>query len=178
MDENKKMEPLVQEEPAPYIPDPDAMLDIHGLRVEYHTDEDVVYAANGLQVRSVALDDSGVELDALAASGATVLHISPNHQFPTGIVTPIARRRQLMAWVGSGERWLVEDDYDSEFRFAGKVIPTMFSMDTTGRVIYLNTFSKTITPALRISYMILPPALMARYRTLLGFYSCTVPSIE
>ena len=151
---------------------------VFGLEDPGHRKIRRVYAANGLQVRSVALDDSGVELDALAASGATVLHISPNHQFPTGIVTPIARRRQLMAWVGNGERWLVEDDYDSEFRFAGKVIPTMFSMDTTGRVIYLNTFSKTITPALRISYMILPPALMARYRTLLGFYSCTVPSIE
>ena len=84
-----------------------------------------------------------------------------------------------MAWLGSRpDRWLVEDDYDSEFRFAGKVIPTMFSMDAIGRVIYMNTFSKTITPALRISYMILPEALMDRYQRLLGFYSCTVPSFE
>ena len=137
-----------------------------------------VYEANGLQICPVALDDSGVSLRSLADSGASVLHISPNHQFPTGIVTPITRRRQLMAWVGEGDRWLVEDDYDSEFRFAGKIIPTMFSMDRTGRVIYMNTFSRTITPALRISYMILPPALMARYHRLLGFYSCTVPSFE
>ena len=113
----------------------------------------------------VALDESGVTLQSLLASGANVLHISPGHQFPTGIVMPIARRRQLMAWLGSREnRYLIEDDYDSEFRFTGRVIPTMYSMDVTGRVIYLNTFSKTITPALRISYLILPPALLARYR--------------
>ena len=138
-----------------------------------------VYEANGLQICPVSLDDSGVDPAALAQSGATVLHISPSHQFPTGIVTPIARRQQLMAWVSEcPDRWLIEDDYDSEFRFAGKMIPTMHSMDTTGRVIYMNTFSRTITPALRISYMILPHGLMERYHRLLGFYSCTVPSFE
>ena len=138
-----------------------------------------IYEANGLTVCPIALDESGVDMDALADADVGVLHISPSHQFPTGIVTPIARRQQLMAWLNEHPtRWLVEDDYDSEFRFTGKVIPTMFSMDTTGRVIYLNTFSKTITPALRISYMILPPDLMTRYHQLLGFYSCTVPSFE
>lgn len=137
------------------------------------------YTANGASLMPVALDESGVTLQSLLASGANVLHISPGHQFPTGIVMPIARRRQLMAWLGSREnRYLIEDDYDSEFRFTGRVIPTMYSMDVTGRVIYLNTFSKTITPALRISYLILPPALLARYREKLGFYSCTVPSFE
>ena len=138
-----------------------------------------VYEANSLPICPIPLDDSGVDMAALHNSPATVLHISPGHQFPTGIVTPISRRQQLMAWLRSEpDRWLVEDDYDSEFRFTGKIIPTMFSMDTLGRVIYMNTFSKTITPALRISYMILPPDLMVRYRELLGFYSCTVPSIE
>ena len=151
---------------------------VFGLENPGHRKIRRVYEANGLGIQAVALDEQGVDMTALAASGTTVLHITPNHQFPTGIVTPITRRRQLMAWVGSGERWLIEDDYDSEFRFAGKVIPTMFSMDRTGRVIYMNTFSKTITPALRISYMILPPSLMARYHRLLGFYSCTVPSFE
>ena len=138
-----------------------------------------VYAAGGAQVRPVEMDESGVTVSGLIASGAGVLHISPGHQFPTGAVMPIARRRQLMAWLGSSRgRYLIEDDYDSEFRFTGKVIPTMYSMDVTGRVIYLNTFSKTITPALRISYLILPPELLDRYREKLGFYSCTVPSFE
>ena len=138
-----------------------------------------VYAANQVPVCPIALDENGVSMEALQQSQTTVLHISPNHQYPTGLVTPVGRRRQLMTWLGgAADRYLIEDDYDSEFRFAGRVIPTMFSMDTLGRVIYLNTFSKTITPALRISYMILPPALMARYQQRLGFYSCAVPSFE
>lgn len=150
----------------------------YGVEDPGHQKQRRVYEANGLELRSVPLDGSGVDLRALEESGVTVLHLSPNHQFPTGIVTPIARRRQLTAWAGAGDRWLVEDDYDSEFRFTGKLIPTMFSMDGTGRVIYLNTFSRTLTPALRISYMLLPPELMERYRQRLGFYSCTVPSFE
>ncbi len=150
-----------------------------GLETPGHQKIRRVYEANGVALRPVALDESGVNMQALTASGANVLHISPSHQFPTGIVTPIGRRSQLMAWLGSRpDRWLIEDDYDSEFRFSGRVIPSMFSMDAIGRVIYLNTFSKTITPALRISYLILPEALMDRYRRTLGFYSCTVPSFE
>ena len=138
-----------------------------------------VCLANGVDTAAVEVDGSGVSVEALRRSGANIVHSSPGHQFPTGAVMPISRRRQLMAWLSEGEdRWLIEDDYDSEFRFSGKLIPTVFSMDTLGRVIYLNTFSKTITPALRISYMILPQALMARYRQRLGFYSCTVPSFE
>ncbi|MBQ9967347.1 MAG: PLP-dependent aminotransferase family protein [Oscillospiraceae bacterium] len=138
-----------------------------------------VYGANLVRAVPVALDEEGVSVEALRQSEATVMHLSPGHQYPTGIVTPIGRRRQLMAWLAeSPHRWLIEDDYDSEFRFGGKPIPTMFSMDDVGRVIYMNTFSRTITPALRISYMILPPELMAQYRARLGFYSCTVPAFE
>ncbi len=152
---------------------------LYGLENPGHRKIRQVYAANGVAVCPVSLDESGVAPAALAASHANVLHFSPGHQYPTGVVMPIARRRQLMNWVGSEEgRWLIEDDYDSEFRFSGKPVPSMFSMDTLGRVIYLNTFSRTITPALRISYMILPDALMAQYRRKLGFYSCTVPSME
>ena len=151
----------------------------YGLENPGHRKIRQVYEANGVAVCSVLLDESGVSPGALADSHANVLHFSPGHQYPTGVVMPIARRRQLMNWVGSAEtRWLIEDDYDSEFRFSGKPVPSMFSMDTLGRVIYLNTFSRTITPALRISYMILPDALMAQYRQKLGFYSCTVPSME
>lgn len=138
-----------------------------------------VYAANSVTVTPVELDEEGVCIHALRRSEASVMHLSPGHQYPTGIITPIGRRRQLMAWLAEcADRWLIEDDYDSEFRFGGKPIPTMFSMDDVGRVIYMNTFSRTITPALRISYMILPPALMAQYRAKLGFYSCTVPAFE
>lgn len=125
------------------------------------------------------MDESGIRVAELEASGAQIVHVSPSHQYPTGTVMPITRRQELLAWMGRGEeRFLIEDDYDSEFRFSGLPIPTLQSLDTRGRVIYLNTFSKTIAPALRISYMILPQALLARWRSTMGFYSCAVPSFE
>ena len=108
---------------------------------------------------------------------AYVVHISPSHHYPTGIVMPIARRQELLRWAAEQpERYILEDDYDSEFRFVGRPIPTLFSVSESQRVIYLNTFSKTIAPSIRISYMILPPRLLARYREKLGFYACTVSS--
>jgi len=152
---------------------------IYGLEDPGHEKIRRVYEANHVRIRPMKLDEFGVSLEALTQSDVSVLHISPGHQFPTGLVTPIGRRQQLMTWLSQRpNRWIVEDDYDSEFRFSGRVIPSMYSMDTIGRVIYLNTFSKTITPALRISYLILPPALMEQYRQRLGFYSCTVPVFE
>lgn len=138
-----------------------------------------VYQANGVQMRLIRMDGDGVLPALVGQSGADVLHISPSHHYPTGTVMPITRRQALMRWLTEGpERYLIEDDYDSEFRFTGLPIPTMQSMDQSGRVIYMNTFSRTIAPALRISYMILPKALLARWRETMGFYSCTVPSFE
>ena len=138
-----------------------------------------VYAANGVVVCPIRIDGEGIVPELVERSGADVVHISPSHHYPTGTVMPIARRQALMRWLeAQPERYLIEDDYDSEFRFSGLPIPTMQSMDRTGRVIYMNTFSRTITPALRISYMILPQALLARWRAAMGFYSCTVPSFE
>lgn len=138
-----------------------------------------VYQANGVQMRPIRMDGDGVLPALVGQSGADVLHISPSHHYPTGTVMPITRRQALMRWLTEGpERYLIEDDYDSEFRFTGLPIPTMQSMDQSGRVIYMNTFSRTIAPALRISYMILPKTLLARWRETMGFYSCTVPSFE
>ena len=138
-----------------------------------------VYQANGVQMRLIRMDGDGVLPALVGQSGADVLHISPSHHYPTGTVMPITRRQALMRWLTEApERYLIEDDYDSEFRFTGLPIPTMQSMDQSGRVIYMNTFSRTIAPALRISYMILPKALLARWRETMGFYSCTVPSFE
>ena len=136
-----------------------------------------IYAAGGVECVSAALDEEGVRPDSL--STAQILHCSPSHHFPTGIVTPAARRRQLLSWAEeSPERYIIEDDYDSEFRFHSHPVPALLTMDRAGKVIYMNTFSKTLAPSIRISYMILPPALMADFRQKLGFYSCTVPSFE
>ncbi len=134
-----------------------------------------VYGAAGVACVSAPLDSQGVRPEALA--GADVLHCSPSHHFPTGLVTPVSRRMELLTWAGE-EKWIIEDDYDSEFRFDAHPKPAMQSLDHRGRVIYMNTFSKSLAPSIRISYMILPPALMEQFRQRLGFYSCTVPSFE
>ena len=138
-----------------------------------------VYQANQVAVRPIGMDADGVIPELLEQSGAEVLHISPSHHYPTGTVTPITRRQALMRWLtAQSGRYLIEDDYDSEFRFSGLPIPTIQSMDRSGRVIYMNTFSRTISPSLRISYMILPRTLLPQWQAAMGFYSCTVPSFE
>ena len=134
-----------------------------------------IYAAGGVQCISAPMDDQGVRPETLG--DAQVLHISPSHHYPTGIITPIQRRQELLSWAGT-DKWIIEDDYDSEFRFNAHPMPAMQSMDKLGRVIYMNTFSKTLAPSIRISYMVLPEKLMAQFQKNLGFYSCTVPSFE
>lgn len=127
----------------------------------------------------LALDESGVPVEAVERSGVQVVHLSPSHQFPSGVVMPIARRQSLLRWAEEEPgRYLIEDDYDSEFRFTGRPIPPLQNIDRAGRVIYMNTFSRSLAPSLRISYMVLPPALLERYQRTLGFYSCTVPAME
>jgi len=134
-----------------------------------------IYGAAGARCIGAPLDGQGVRPDCL--ENAQVLHISPSHHFPTGIVTPLSRRQALLRWAKAPDRWIIEDDYDSEFRFAAHPLPTMQSLDS-GKVIYMNTFSRTLAPSIRISYMVLPAVLMKQFREKLGFYSCTVPSFE
>ena len=135
-----------------------------------------IYAAGGVRCIGVPLDESGVRPDSLR--DARVLHISPSHHFPTGRVTPVARRQELLRWAEERDGYIIEDDYDSEFRFDAHPMPAMYALDQAGRVIYMNTFSRTLAPSIRISYMILPPVLMERFRRELSFYSCTVSSFE
>ena len=134
-----------------------------------------IYAAGGVKSVSALMDEQGVIPEGLQS--ADVLHFSPSHHFPTGLVTPVSRRMELLSWAGDC-RWIIEDDYDSEFRFDAHPMPAMQSLDRAGRVIYMNTFSKSIAPSIRISYMVLPTDLMAEFQRCLGFYSCTVPSFE
>ena len=135
-----------------------------------------IYAAGGVSCVSADMDEMGVRPDSL--ENATVLHISPSHHFPTGLVTPVSRRKELLAWANASGAYIIEDDYDSEFRFHAHPMPTMQSLDGNGRVVYMNSFSKTLAPSIRISYMVLPEALMAAFQQKLGFYSCTVASFE
>ncbi len=135
-----------------------------------------IYAAGGVRCISARMDALGV--DPRALGDAQVLHISPSHHFPTGLVTPVSRRRELLDWAGKADGYIIEDDYDSEFRFDAHPMPSMQSLDREGRVIYMNSFSKSLAPSIRISYMVLPEALMEQFQETLGFYSCTVPSFE
>ena len=133
-----------------------------------------IYAAGGVGCISVPMDTQGVCPGAL--QDAQVLHISPSHHFPTGLVTPLSRRQELLAWAGN-TNWIIEDDSDSEVRFTGHPLPALQSM-APERVIYINSFSKSLAPSIRISYAVLPEALMEQFRSRLGFYGCTVPSFE
>ena len=135
-----------------------------------------IYAAGGVRCVSALLDEEGVRPDSLG--DADVLHFSPSHHFPTGLVTPVSRRMELLSWAARGEKWIIEDDFDTEFRLEAHPKPAMQTLDGSGRVIYMNSFSKSLAPSIRISYMILPSALMQQFQEKLGFYSCTVPSFE
>ena len=138
-----------------------------------------IYGLNDVRVERIGLDEEGMSLSQLEKSGVSVAHISPAHHYPTGIVMPISRRLGIMRWAESGEgRFIIEDDYDSEFRWSGKPVPTMFGSDVSGRVIYINTFSQTIAPSVRISYMCLPEQLYELWEQRMGFYSCSVPAFE
>lgn len=138
-----------------------------------------IYKANNVDFDYIPLDEKGIAMAALKKSEADILHISPSHHFPTGIVTPISRRYELLSWAEKAQdRYIIEDDYDSEFRFTGRPIPSLQSIDSSGKVIYINTFSKSLTSTIRISYMVLPKSLMDLYKKELNFYSCTVSNFE
>ena len=137
-----------------------------------------VYDKYGAICRPVPLDSQGISPEELDRVGATVVHLSPTHHYPTGLVTPIGRRQALLRWAEDHDALIIEDDYDSEFRFSGRPIPTLQSIDCSGCVVYMNTFSQTISPSMRVGFMVLPPRLLERYHRDLNFYSCTVPALE
>ena len=138
-----------------------------------------IYQAMGCKVRHIPLDGEGVNLGELLDAGADVLHLMPSHQYPTGLVTSIARRYALLSWAAEQPgRYLIEDDFDCEFRLAGKPIPALASIDAAQSVIYTNTFSKSLSSALRLAYMVLPDELMERFRRELGFYASSVSSVD
>ena len=137
-----------------------------------------IYALNGVEYEHIPLDEYGMSSAVLAEKRVDIAHISPAHHFPTGIVMPITRRREIMSWAERSGGYIIEDDYDSEFHRSGRPVPSMFALDGAGRVIYVNTFSRTIAPSVRISYMCLPEELYELWRERLGFYACPVPAFE
>lgn len=119
----------------------------------------------GFVVKTIQLDEKGIEIRQVASSKAKFLFVTPSHQFPTGIIMPVSRRIELLNWATEADdRYIVEDDYDSEFKYETDSIPSLQSLDRNHRVIYTGTFSKTLLPGIRISYMVLPPNLLREYR--------------
>lgn len=143
----------------------------------YHKIAKILSAYN-INTEYLPLDDYGVSMEHLIYSDINVLHISPSHQFPTGIITPIKRRYELLRWAIETNGYIIEDDYDSEFRYSGKPVPALQSLDNNSRVIYMNTFAKNLAPSLRISYMVLPWELVYKFDKNFQFYSNTVSCFE
>lgn len=143
-----------------------------------YTKSGQILSACGAAPIPIPLDGQGMDVALLEASGARIAHLTPGHHFPLGITMPVSRRRELLAWAGRGEgRYLIEDDYDSDFRFDRRPVPALLSLDGS-RVIYLSTFTRTMAPSLRLSYLVLPPALVERFRREFRFYASTVPTFE
>ena len=138
-----------------------------------------LFCSFAYDIVTVDMDECGMRADKLAQADVRAAYVMPSHQFPMGTVMPIGRRMELLKWAGGGaDRYLIEDDYDSEFRFRGKPIPALLASDSHAKVIYVGTFSKAIAPAIRISFMVLPDSLLEKYLEEFSFYSCTVSRID
>lgn len=137
-----------------------------------------VYRAQGVTCEMLRLGSDGIRSDELARTNATVLHVTPFHSFPSSVTASAGKRSEYIRWARERGGYIVEDDFDSEFSVSTKGEDTLFSLEPERSVIYLNTFSKTIAPSMRVGYMVLPAPLAETFRREVGFYSCTVPVFE
>ncbi len=152
---------------------------VYGLENPGYQKIGMIYRTHGVPYEYINIDQAGVSITELEDKNVDIVHISPSHHYPTGIVMPISRRYELLGWAAKKEgRYIIEDDYDSELRLSGQPIPTLQSIDISERVIYINTFTKTLASTMRIGYMVLPPHLLEKFYEKLGFYSCTVSNFE
>ena len=137
-----------------------------------------VYRANGIMCERLRLESDGIASDELRSSKAGVLHVTPFNSYPSGVTASASKRREYVRWSRERSGYVIEDDFDSEFSPLTKREDTLFSLGRGERVIYMNTFSRTISPSIRVGYMVLPSDLAAMFGERLGFYSCTVPVYE
>ena len=135
-----------------------------------------VYTASDVRLQKLVLGEDGIDSGALWRCDAHVLHISPYRSYPSGVTASASKRHEYLRWAEKGERFIIEDDFESEFSLSNKPVETLFSHSPQENVIYMNTFSKTVSPSFRIGYMVLPKALACEYREKFGFLSCTVPT--
>lgn len=152
---------------------------IYGIENPGYEKLNQLFTANRSEFVPVALDAYGMNPESVVISKANILCLSPAHQFPSGEIMPISRRIQLLNWANEApDRYLIEDDYDSEFKYSGKPIPALQGLDTGEKVIYMGSLSKSLTPTLRVSYMVLPLHLLQRYLEKLSYILCPVPVLE
>ena len=154
--------------------------DHQGVAVEepgYHLPR-ALFSLHGYSVEPVPVTPGGIDIDRLQSCRSSVVYVTPSHQLPLGQVMPVSQRLRLLDWAEQGARVILEDDYDSELRYAGRPIPALQGLRPQGRVVYLGTCSKVFSPALRLSYMVLPPALLPAYRQRFAAFFATVPLLE
>ena len=132
----------------------------------------------GLPVTEIPVKDNGIEIEQLPQGRRTLVYVNPSNQFPTGSVMPVGRRYELIKWAIDNDSYILEDDYDAEFRYRGKPIPAMQGLDTNGRVIYFGSFSSTLYAAIKISYVVLPQELVDVFDRNRTLYSQTCSKAE
>jgi len=137
-----------------------------------------VYEAMGIQCDMLSLTQDGISSAELERTDATILHVTPFNSFPSGVTASISKKHEYLRWARQRDGFIIEDNYDSELTVSKKAEDSLFSITTDSNVVYINTFSKTIAPSIRIGYMILPERLLEDFQNRLGFYSCTVPVFE
>ena len=151
---------------------------IYGIETPSYKKIEQVYRAAEVSCELLPLSHDGIDSTALMRSKANVLHTTPYRSFPTGITASASKRHEYIRWSSKNDRYIIEDDFESEFSVSTKAEETLFSLSEQDNMIYLNTFSKTISPSLRVGYMVLPEKLVGEFEERLGFYSCTVPTFE
>jgi GntR family transcriptional regulator / MocR family aminotransferase len=132
-----------------------------------------------IQTHLIEVDDMGLNIDKLKQTNIDIIHVVPSHQYPTGVMMTIQRRKALLNWVyQSKERYIIEDDYDSEFKYQGKPAEALRGLDQQDKVIYMNTFSKSLAPSFRVAYLVLPKHLLPKLMKISKYHRCTVPNFE
>jgi len=137
-----------------------------------------IFADHNFKIKPITMNKDGLDMEELVKSGENLVYVSPSHQFPTGYIMPIGRRNQLLNWATTRAGTIIEDDYDSEFRYYGRPIPALKGLDTSGNVVYLGSFSKVIPPSIRISYMVLPEKFLEIYQKKSSLYNQAASTIE
>ena len=151
---------------------------IYGIEDPSYEQIRAVYIGTGAQICPLKFTNDGIDSNELFSSHFDVLHVTPFHSYPSGITTPISKRYEYLKWAQTNGAYIIEDDFDSEFFIPGHPIEPLYSLDSNNSVIYINTFSKSLSPSMRMGYMILPESLMPTYEKALGGFSCSVPVLD